>query len=51
VRHSEDTTNVPPFGEITMRTRYLDFAGRWVFHCHILMHEDLGMMGTVRALA
>jgi FtsP/CotA-like multicopper oxidase with cupredoxin domain len=51
VRHNEDTTNVPPFGEITMRTRYLDFAGRWVFHCHILMHEDLGMMGTVRALA
>ena len=51
VRYNEDTTNVPPFGEITMRTRYLDFPGRWVFHCHILMHEDLGMMGTVKALA
>ena len=51
VRHNEDTTLVPPFGEITMRTRYLDFPGRWVFHCHILQHEDFGMMGTVRALA
>jgi suppressor of ftsI len=51
VRYSEDTTLVPPFGEITMRTRYLDFPGRWVFHCHILLHEDHGMMGTVRALA
>jgi FtsP/CotA-like multicopper oxidase with cupredoxin domain len=51
VRSNEDTTNVPPFGEITMRTRYLDFEGRWVYHCHILLHEDHGMMGTVRALA
>jgi FtsP/CotA-like multicopper oxidase with cupredoxin domain len=51
VRSSEDTTGVPPFGEITMRTRFLDFPGRWVYHCHILLHEDNGMMGTVKALA
>ena len=51
VRYSEDTTPVPPLGEITMRTRFRDFPGRWVYHCHILLHEDFGMMGTVRALA
>ena len=51
VRYSEDTTGVPPFGEITIRTRFLDFPGRWVYHCHILLHEDNGMMGTVKALA
>ena len=51
VRYSEDTTGVPPFGEISMRTRFLDFPGRWVYHCHILLHEDHGMMGTVKALA
>ena len=51
VRYNEDTTPVPPFGEITMRTRFLDFPGRWVYHCHILQHEDFGMMGTVKALA
>ena len=51
VRYNEDTTGVPPFGEITMRTRFLDFPGRWVYHCHILLHEDHGMMGTVKALA
>jgi FtsP/CotA-like multicopper oxidase with cupredoxin domain len=50
VRYSEDTTPVPPFGEITIRTRFRDFPGRWVYHCHILLHEDLGMMGTVKAL-
>ena len=49
VRSAEDTTRVPPFGEITMRTRYRDFPGRWVYHCHILLHEDHGMMGTIRA--
>jgi FtsP/CotA-like multicopper oxidase with cupredoxin domain len=51
VRYHEDTTGIPPFGEFTMRTRFRDFPGRWVFHCHILLHEDHGMMGTVRALA
>jgi suppressor of ftsI len=51
VRYSEDTTGVPPLGEITIRTRFLDFPGRWVYHCHILLHEDNGMMGTVKALA
>jgi FtsP/CotA-like multicopper oxidase with cupredoxin domain len=51
VRSFEDTTAVPPFGEITIRTRFLDYPGRWVYHCHILLHEDRGMMGTVRALA
>ena len=51
LRYHEDTTAIPPFGEITMRTRFEDFPGRWVFHCHILLHEDHGMMGTVNALA
>ena len=26
-----------------------DFADRTVYHCHILDHEDLGMMGTLEA--
>ena len=51
VRYNEDTTPVPPFGEITIRTRFRDFPGRWVYHCHILLHEDHGMMGTIKALA
>jgi hypothetical protein len=31
--------------------RYLDVSERWVFYCHISLHEDRGMMGTVCALA
>jgi suppressor of ftsI len=44
-----DTVPVPPNGgSITFRTRYLDFPGTWVYHCHILGHEDGGMMGIIQ---
>jgi suppressor of ftsI len=49
-RDKEDTTGLPPFGEDQIQTRFRDFPGRWVYHCHILLHEDHGMMGTVKAL-
>jgi len=41
---------VPPDGEVVIRTRFLDFAGRFVYHCHILGHEDAGMMGVVEVV-
>jgi suppressor of ftsI len=46
----EDTTPVPPHGSITMRTRFLDYVGKFVYHCHILPHEDGGMMGIVEVV-
>jgi FtsP/CotA-like multicopper oxidase with cupredoxin domain len=27
--------------------RFVDYTGEYVYHCHILAHEDRGMMGTV----
>jgi FtsP/CotA-like multicopper oxidase with cupredoxin domain len=24
-----------------------DYPGKWMFHCHILDHEDDGMMGVL----
>ncbi|MFI7482941.1 multicopper oxidase family protein [Kocuria sp. M1R5S2] len=44
-----DVVNVPAFGQVTVRVAFDDFPGRTVYHCHILDHEDLGMMGTVEA--
>jgi FtsP/CotA-like multicopper oxidase with cupredoxin domain len=29
--------------------RFADFGGRTVYHCHVLDHEDHGMMGIVEA--
>ncbi|WP_237770079.1 multicopper oxidase domain-containing protein [Ornithinimicrobium sp. CNJ-824] len=44
-----DVVNVPAGGTVTVRIRFADFGGRTVYHCHILDHEDLGMMGTIVA--
>jgi len=41
-----DTVTVNPHGSITFRTRFEDFTGRSVFHCHVVPHADLGMMGV-----
>ncbi|POH63870.1 copper oxidase [Cryobacterium zongtaii] len=42
-----DVVNVPARGQTTVRISFADFAGRAVYHCHILDHEDAGMMGTI----
>ena len=42
-----DVVNVPRGGRQRIRTRFADFTGKTVYHCHILDHEDLGMMGTL----
>jgi FtsP/CotA-like multicopper oxidase with cupredoxin domain len=39
---------VPARGRVRIRTGFSDFTGTSVQHCHILDHEDLGMMSTVR---
>ncbi|HEX2893430.1 MAG TPA: multicopper oxidase family protein [Marmoricola sp.] len=46
-----DVVIVPARGEVRVRVRVADFAGRTVYHCHILDHEDQGMMGVVLASA
>jgi FtsP/CotA-like multicopper oxidase with cupredoxin domain len=45
--HWNDTIGIPANGTVTIRQRYTDYTGKWVYHCHILFHEDHGMMGTV----
>ena len=34
-------------GYFKMRSRFVDYAGSYVLHCHILAHEDRGMMMQV----
>lgn len=43
----QDTVAVPAGGTVVFRTRFEDFDGRYVMHCHILPHEDTGMMINV----
>jgi FtsP/CotA-like multicopper oxidase with cupredoxin domain len=46
----DDTINLPPNGAVTIRLRFADFDGKFVYHCHILSHEDFGMMATVEVV-
>jgi FtsP/CotA-like multicopper oxidase with cupredoxin domain len=43
-----DTVNVPAGESVTVRVVFHDFTGIAVYHCHILDHEDLGMMGVIQ---
>lgn len=36
-----------PQAPLTLKSRYVDFTGEFVLHCHILTHEDQGMMENV----
>ena len=46
-----DTVSIPRGGRVVFRSRFADYTGYWVNHCHILMHEDHGMMQGVSAVA
>ncbi len=55
-----DTVDLPPWDgksaqypsvKLRMDFRNPNIVGTFVYHCHILEHEDGGMMGTVRVLA
>jgi FtsP/CotA-like multicopper oxidase with cupredoxin domain len=37
-------------GYFKFRSRFVDFTGQYVFHCHILAHEDRGMMELVQVV-
>ncbi len=45
-RALRDTINVRPNEELRIRMKQ-DFKGLRMFHCHILVHDDLGMMGNL----
>ncbi|WP_346289181.1 multicopper oxidase family protein [Sphaerothrix gracilis] len=43
----KDVVSVPAYEEVVIRIRFEDYAGKTVYHCHILDHEDQGMMGII----
>lgn len=47
----KDVVLVRPGDTVRMRMPLRDFTGKTVYHCHILDHEDLGMMGNLEILA
>ena len=43
-----DVVQVPARSSTVVRIAFEGLTGRTVYHCHILDHEDNGMMGTIR---
>jgi FtsP/CotA-like multicopper oxidase with cupredoxin domain len=43
----KDVVNVRRQETVKLVVRFDDFPGKWMFHCHILNHEDQGMMGIL----
>jgi suppressor of ftsI len=43
----QDEIVLPPHGYVVARIDFADYTGITVFHCHILAHEDAGMMANI----
>ena len=46
----KDTVDVLPAEIVDVAVRFTQYAGRYVFHCHNLEHEDMAMMATIRTV-
>jgi len=45
----QDVVNIPARSTTRVRIAFEDYSGKTVYHCHILDHEDNGMMGIINA--
>jgi FtsP/CotA-like multicopper oxidase with cupredoxin domain len=43
----KDLVNVPAHSAVRIVIHFADYPGKWMYHCHILNHEDEGMMGIL----
>ena len=42
----KDSVRLTPNDKVSLAVRFTDYAGRYVFHCHNLEHEDMAMMAN-----
>lgn len=42
----KDVVIIPKWGSATLLVPVMDYDGMTMFHCHIIEHEDIGMMGA-----
>ncbi len=43
----KDVVSVSPGESVRLRMSFRDYVGKTVYHCHVLDHEDRGMMGIL----
>jgi FtsP/CotA-like multicopper oxidase with cupredoxin domain len=47
----KDTVLLMPGERVKLLLKFGDFTGTFMYHCHILEHEDMGMMGDYAVVA
>lgn len=47
----KDTVNVPVKSKVRIAINFDERPGVWMYHCHILDHAEVGMMGHLQVLA
>lgn len=46
----QDNVGLAPHSSTVILMHPTDFTGKFVFHCHVTFHEDMGMMATVQVV-
>ena len=49
-RGYEDTWRLDPGESVVVAARFTDYTGKFMIHCHMLDHEDDGMMATFKVV-
>ena len=49
-RGRKDTVLIPPGETVRIISRFRDYRGVYMYHCHLLEHEDDGMMGQFEVI-
>ena len=49
-RGLEDTWKLDPGETVTVAARFTDYTGKFMLHCHMLDHEDHGLMAQFKVL-
>ena len=50
-RGRKDTVLIAPGETVRIIARFDDYTGIYMYHCHMLEHEDRGMMGQFEVVA
>jgi spore coat protein A len=46
----KDSVLIPPGEQVRLIMKFGDFPGKFLYHCHLLTHADLGMMGQMEVV-
>jgi len=46
----KDTILLMPGERVRLLIKFFDYTGLYLYHCHLLEHEDMGMMRNYRVV-